>query len=102
MKNFVKNCLINVSKNLEKKWEVEGILKNRLNEKLKFDLRPLKNHIKIGYFNTTSDKIVFDINNKYIILDVKELHEYLKSNNIKEIHLLELLKNLHWNIVINK
>ena len=24
-------------------WDVEGILKNRLNKKFKFDLRPLKN-----------------------------------------------------------
>ena len=26
-------------------WDVEGILKNRLNQKFKFDLRPLKNNV---------------------------------------------------------
>ena len=83
-------------------WDVEGILKNRLNQKLKFDLRPIKNNNKIGSFHTKSDKIVFDIKNQYIIIDVEELHQYLKENNVKEVHLQDLISKLEWNLILPK
>ncbi len=31
-----------------------------------------------------------------------ELQEYIKKNKIKTIHLESLIKNLEWNIFINK
>ena len=42
-------------------WDVEGIIKKHSNQKFKFDLRPLKNNIKKGFFKTKADKMVFDI-----------------------------------------
>ncbi len=83
-------------------WNVEGILKNRLNQKLKFDLRPLKNNIKIGSFKSKADKMVFDIKDQYIIIDIEELHQYLKENNVKEVHLQNLISKLEWNIILPK
>jgi len=83
-------------------WDVEGILKNRLNQKFKFDLRPLKNNIKTGSFKTKADKMVFGMKNQYIIVDVKELHQYLKENKLKEVDLQDLLSKLEWNIILPK
>jgi len=83
-------------------WDVEGILKNRLNQKLKFDLRPLKNNIKIGSFKSKADKMVFELKNQYIIVDVEELHQYLKENDIKDVHLQSLILKLEWNIILPK
>tara|TARA_R110002012_G_scaffold38747_1_gene107560 strand:+ start:50 stop:370 length:321 start_codon:yes stop_codon:yes gene_type:complete len=83
-------------------WDVEGILKNRLNQKLKFDLRPLKNNIKIGSFKSKADKMVFDMKDQYIIVEVEELHQYLKENKLKEVHLQDLLSKLEWNIILPK
>ena len=45
MKDFIKKYLTNVKQATKKQkekelWDVVGILKNRLNEKLKYDLRP--------------------------------------------------------------
>lgn len=80
-------------------WDVEGILHN---QKFKFDLRPLKNNIKGGSFKTKADKIVFDIENQYVIVDVEELHKFLKNNKINKVNLKELLSSLDWNIVLNK
>lgn len=103
---FLKN-LININyptltqKNKEI-WDVEGILKNRLNQKLKFDLRPLKNNMKTGTFKTKADKMVFDIQDQYIIVDVKELHQYLKKENLKKVYLQDLISNLDWNIILPK
>ena len=83
-------------------WDVEGILKNRLNQKLKFDLRPLKNNIKIGSFKSKADKMVFDMKDQFIVIDTEELHQYLKENKLKEVHLQDLLSKLEWNIILPK
>ena len=83
-------------------WDVEGILKDRLNQKFKFDLRPLKNNAKTGSFKTKADKIVFDINEKWYIVDVKELHDYLKNNTFKVAYLEDLISKLEWNILLPK
>lgn len=80
-------------------WDVEGILNN---QKYKFDLRPIKNNHKIGFFKSKADKMVFDIKDQWIIVDVEELHEYLKKNKIKEINLNELLPNLDWTLFLAK
>ena len=83
-------------------WDVEGIIKDKSNQVFKFDLRPLKNNIKGGSFKTKADKMVFDIKDQWIIVDINELHEYLKKNNVKKIQLENLISNLEWNIVIKK
>ena len=83
-------------------WDVEGVLKNRLNQKLKFDLRPIKDSTKIGSFKTKADKMVFDMKDQFIVVDTEELHQYLKENKLKEVHLQDLLSKLEWNIVLPK
>jgi len=80
-------------------WDVEGILHNQT---FKFDLRPLHNNAKQGSFITKADKIVYDMKNEYVVVDVEELHNYLKHDNKKIVYLNELLKNLEWNIVLQK
>ena len=40
--------------------------------------------------------------NEYVVVDVEELHNYLKHDNKKIVYLNELLKNLEWNIVLQK
>tara|TARA_Y100000114_G_C11755914_1_gene326842 strand:- start:819 stop:1130 length:312 start_codon:yes stop_codon:yes gene_type:complete len=80
-------------------WDVEGILNNQL---LKFDLRPLKNNGKQGSFKTKADKIVYDIKNQYVVIDVPELHQYLKDKKLKKVVLEELISALEWNIILPK
>jgi hypothetical protein len=103
MKNFYtklkeKTLANDKQKNIEL-WDVEGILHN---QKFKFDLRPLKNNAKAGSFKTKADKIVYDIKDQYIIVDVKELHKHLKNNSLKVVQLEDLLSKLEWNIVLPK
>tara|TARA_R100000742_G_C4270462_1_gene89169 strand:+ start:1147 stop:1467 length:321 start_codon:yes stop_codon:yes gene_type:complete len=83
-------------------WDVEGIIKKHSNQKFKFDLRPLKNNIKKGFFKTKADKMVFDIKDQYIVVDVEELHEYLKDKELKMVYLEELISKLDWNIILLK
>jgi hypothetical protein len=103
MKNFYtklkeKTLANDKQKNIEL-WDVEGILHN---QKFKFDLRPLKNNAKAGSFKTKADKIVYDIKDQYIIVDVKELHKHLKNNSLKVVQLEDLLSKLEWNIILPK
>jgi hypothetical protein len=88
----------NKQKNTEL-WDVEGILHN---QKFKFDTRPIQNNAKIGNFKTKADKMVFNMKNEYIVVDVEELHKYIKNNQLKDIHLQDLLSKLEWNIILPK
>ena len=83
-------------------WDVQGILKDRLNQKLKFDLRPLKNDSKVGSLNTKADKMVFDMIKEYVIVDIEELHKHLKQRNTRKVYLDNLILELDWNIVLAK
>ena len=80
-------------------WDVEGILNN---QSFKFDLRPLKNNAKAGSFKTKADKMVFDIKDQYVIVDIEELHTYLNNNQVKMANLEDLISKLDWNIVLPK
>lgn len=80
-------------------WNIEGTLQNG---HYKFDTRPIKNNVKIGFFNTKADKMVFDLKNQYVIVDINELHKYIKERNIKDVDLQSLISSLEWNIILEK
>lgn len=92
----------NSSQKNKELWDVEGILKNRLNQKFKFDLRPIKNNMKIGSFKTKADKMVFNMKEEWIIVDIEELNSYVKTRNLKDVLLEDLISKLEWNIILPK
>ena len=87
-------------------WNIGGIIKGQ-NAFYRFDI---KNMVKLadgtpaqrGKTNTRADKMVLDIEDKWIIVDVKELHQYLKDNKTRVVHLKNLLSKLEWNIILPK
>ena len=103
MKNFYKKLknitLASLKQKKNELWDAEGVLHNQL---LKFDLRPLKNNIKIGSFKSKADKMVFDMKDQFIVVDTEELHQYLKDNNTKVVNLEQLISSLEWNIILPK
>tara|TARA_R110000822_G_scaffold167299_1_gene307440 strand:+ start:260 stop:592 length:333 start_codon:yes stop_codon:yes gene_type:complete len=109
--NFLKNLNTFTEATQKEKikeiWDVKGILKKHSNQEFKFDLRPLsnvKNDLfgKKGFINTKSDKMVFETDTQWIIIDTKELHEYIKKNKIEIVYLDNILNEFYWNIIINK
>ena len=62
----------------------------------------IKDHFICFAFKTKADKIVYDINNQYIIVDVEELHNYLKENSLKVVKIEDLISKLDWNIILPK
>lgn len=85
-------------------WDVSGILKNKSNQVFKFDTRNLSSFKegvgKKSHLKTKADKMVFKINDKYLLIDVEELHSYIKENNLKIINVEEIISKLDWNIVL--
>ena len=92
---YLKN--IKYSKN-DPTWDIKGILGN---QEYRFDVRSLKDVQKFTT-GTRADKIAFDMPEKWVVVDTKELHDYLIKNKATYIELEEIISNLDWNIIINK
>lgn len=88
-------------------WDVSGVLKDRLNENLKFDIRPMFKHTtgepaKKTSIHTKADKLVIEEISNWVVLDIKEVIQYIKKNKKTTLRIENLLKELEWNIVIPK
>ncbi len=108
-KEFINKYLTDVTYATDKQkqgelWDVSGIIKNKSNRVFKFDTRPLcsfKEGVgKKSHFNTKADKMVIKNKDTYLLIDIEELHEYIKKNKVKIINTEEVIKNLSWNIVL--
>jgi len=105
--NYLKNIKYPSNKQKQKElWDVEGIIKNKSNQSLKFDLRPLSKHGhdvgKKGSINTKANKMVFEAKDQWILVDIEELHEYLKEKKLEKVYLQDLISKLDWNIILPK
>tara|TARA_R100000963_G_C4561538_1_gene50217 strand:+ start:189 stop:524 length:336 start_codon:yes stop_codon:yes gene_type:complete len=88
-------------------WNIGGVLKNRSNQYLKFDVREmstLSNGLlgRTGRTSSNADKMVFETAEAWIILDIPEIKQYLKKHKTKILHLEKLLLDLEWNITLAK
>ena len=87
-------------------WDIAGIIKGQ-NAFYKFDVRGMikedeNRYSKTGSFSTLAEKMVFEFNNKWIILDIEELNKYVKKNKLKNLELIDLISKLDWTIEIIK
>ena len=88
-------------------WNISGVLKKNSNQEFKFDVRPMFQmpNDQLGKKATTAskaDKIVFETDKDWVIIDVLELHEYIKKQSLTVIQFEDLLSKLEWNIYISK
>lgn len=102
---FVNQYLSNIKWNNNDQWQVEGLLKQS-NQYLKFDIRFLKDFKdkkgKLIDSRSQADKVLFEDNDSWILIDTQELIKYMKDHSLKEIKLEELIKNIDWNIILPK
>ena len=87
-------------------WNIAGILKDK-NAFYKFDVRnmfelPDGTPAQKGKTDSKADKMVLEIKNKWVILDLKELHQYIKKNKLKKVYVNDLLSKLEWTLILNK
>jgi len=87
-------------------WNIAGILKDR-NAYYKYDVRdmfilPDGTPAQKGSINTKADKMVLEMEDKWVILDLEELHQYIKKNKLKKVYVNDLISKLEWTIFIPK
>ena len=103
---FAKQYLSNTKWNEGEDWQVEGNIKRLSNQYLKFDIRFLKdfNDKKGKLINSKSqaDKVLFEDDQNWILVDTQELIKYMKISDLKQINLEQLLSNIDWNIILPK
>ena len=103
---FVKQYLSNTKWNEGEDWQVEGNIKRLSNQYLKFDIRFLKDfHDKKGKLinsKSQADKVLFEDDQNWILVDTQELIKYMKISDLKQINLEQLLSNIDWNILLPK
>ena len=103
---FVKQYLSNTKWNEGEDWQVEGNIKRLSNQYLKFDIRFLKdfNDKKGKLINSKSqaDKVLFEDDKNWILVDTQELIKYMRISDLKQINLEQLLSNIDWNILLPK
>tara|TARA_R110000803_G_scaffold164758_2_gene228415 strand:+ start:8243 stop:8575 length:333 start_codon:yes stop_codon:yes gene_type:complete len=84
-------------------WNIAGILKKRSNEHLKYDVRAMSeiNDMLAKHMSTASqaDKLVFETKHYWLIIDNKELKDYVVSRKLKIVYLDNIIKDLNtWTI----
>jgi hypothetical protein len=87
-------------------WNIAGIIKGQ-NAFYKFDVRdmfklPDGTSAQKGKLDSKADKMVLEMDDKWVILDLEELHQYIKKNKLKKVYVNDLISKLEWTIFIPK
>jgi hypothetical protein len=102
---FVKKYLTNIKWFENKDFQVEGLLKQS-NQYLKFDIRFLSDFNdkkgKLIDSKSQADKVLFEDDKNWILVDTQELIKHMKAYGLKEVKLEELIKSIDWNIILPK
>jgi hypothetical protein len=86
-------------------WNIAGIIKGQ-NAFYKFDVRDMfivnGETAQKGRIDSKADKMVLEMDDKWVILDLEELHQYIKKNKLKKVYVNDLLSKLEWTIFLAK
>ena len=87
-------------------WNIAGILKDK-NAYYKYDVRdmftlPDGTPAQKGRLDSKADKMVLEMEDKWVILDLEELHQYIKKNKLKKVYVNDLISKLEWTIFLAK
>jgi hypothetical protein len=87
-------------------WNIAGIIKGQ-NAFYKFDVREMFNlpdgtFAQEGSTDTQANKMVLEMEDKWVILDLEELHQYIKKNKLTKVYVNDLISKLEWTIFLAK
>jgi hypothetical protein len=91
---------------LKTSWNIAGIIKGQ-NAFYKFDVRdmfalPDGTPAQKGRLDSKADKMVLEMEDQWIILDLEELHQYIKKNKLTKVYVNDLISKLEWTIFLAK
>jgi hypothetical protein len=106
VQKFVKYLMVLEYPKQKFSWNIAGILKGQ-NAFYKFDVRdmfalPDGTTAQKGRTDSKADKMVLEMEDKWVILDLEELHQYIKKNKLSKVYLNDLISKLEWTIFLNK
>ena len=87
-------------------WNNAGIIKGQ-NAYYKYDVRDMftlsdGTPAQKGRLDSKADKMVLEMDDKWVILDLEELHQYIKKNKLKKVYVNDLISKLEWTIFLAK
>jgi len=87
-------------------WNIAGIIKGQ-NAFYKFDVRdmfelPEEGLAQDGRLDSQAQKMVLEGAKQWLILDLEELHEYIRRENKMKVYVNDLISDLEWTIFLPK
>ena len=87
-------------------WNIAGIIKGS-NAFYRFDVREMfkmsdGTPAQSGRLDTKAQKMVLEGEKEWLILDLEELHEYIRREKRKEVYINDLISDLEWTIFLQK
>jgi len=87
-------------------WHISGRLKQS-NQIFKFDVRDmfkidLNQNGKYIPLKSRADKIVFELDKTWVILDMEEFNTYIKKTKFRKVYLNDLLSKFDWSSILMK
>jgi hypothetical protein len=87
-------------------WNIAGIIKGQ-NAFYRFDVRDMfrlseKELAQSGTLNSQAQKMVLESNKQWLILDLEELHEYIRREKKMKVYVNDLISDLEWTIFLAK
>ena len=87
-------------------WNIAGIIKGK-NAYYRFDVRnmfemPNGEQAQSGRLDSQAQKMVLEGEDNWLILDLEELHEYIRRENKSKVYVNDLISDLEWTIFLAK
>ena len=87
-------------------WNIAGMIKGQ-NAFYRFDVRdmfelPDGTSAQKGRIDSKANKMVLEMIDNWVILDLEELHQYIKKNKLKKVYVNDLIQELEWTIFLTK
>lgn len=87
-------------------WNIAGMIKDS-NAFYRFDVRemlemPDGTPAQSGRLDTKAQKMVLEGEKEWLILDLEELHEYIRREKKTEVYINDLISDLEWTIFLAK
>ena len=87
-------------------WNIAGMIKGQ-NAFYRFDVRemfelPKEGLAQSGRLDSQAQKMVLEGEKEWLILDLEELHEYIRREKKKKLYVNDLISDLEWTIFLAK
>ena len=106
LKRFEKNLTAIEYPKEKSSWNIAGMIKGS-NAFYRFDVRemfemPNGTPAQSGRLDTKAQKMVLEGEKEWLILDLEELHEYIRREKKTEVYINDLISDLEWTIFLAK